>query len=82
MIGVKSRLQGASRWYMAGWALIGGFGVSSDIDWDLFGGIGYEVSDRISLVGGYRGVGVDYSSGGFVFDVIEHGPILGGVFRF
>ena len=59
-----------------------GFGVSSDIDWDLFGGIGYEVSDRISLVGGYRGIGVDYSSGGFVFDVIEHGPILGGVFRF
>jgi len=82
MIGVKSRLQGASRWYLTGWAMIGGFGVSSDIDWDLFGGIGYEVSDRISLVGGYRGVGVDYSSGGFVFDVIEHGPILGGVFRF
>jgi len=82
MIGVKGRAQGASRWYLTGWAMIGGFGVSSDIDWDLFGGIGYEISDRISLVGGYRGVGVDYSSDGFVFDVIEHGPILGGVFRF
>jgi hypothetical protein len=82
MIGVKSRVQGASPWYLTGWAMIGGFGVSSDIDWDLFGGVGYEITDRISLVGGYRGIGVDYSSDGFVFDVIEHGPILGGVFRF
>lgn len=82
MIGVKSRVQGASPWYVTGWAMIGGFGVSADIDWDLFGGVGYEFSDRFSLVAGYRGLGVDYSNDGFVFDVIEHGPILGGVFRF
>jgi hypothetical protein len=82
MIGVKSRLQGASRWYLTGWGMIGGFGVSSDIDWDLFGGVGYEVSDRFSLVGGYRAVGVDYSSGGFVFDIVEQGPIFGAVLRF
>lgn len=82
MIGVKSRLQGASPWYFTGWAMIGGFGVSSDIDWDLFGGVGYEFSDRFSLVGGYRGVGVDYSDGSFEFDIIQHGPIFGGVFRF
>jgi hypothetical protein len=82
MIGVKGRIQGASPWYLTGWAMIGGFGVSSDVDWDLFGGIGYEISDRIALVGGYRGVGVDYSDDGFVFDVIEHGPIFGAIFRF
>lgn len=82
MIGAKGRLQGASPWYLTGWAMIGGFGVSSDIDWDLFGGVGYEFSDCFSLVAGYRGVGVDYSSGGFVFDVVQHGPIFGGVFRF
>jgi hypothetical protein len=82
MIGVKTRLQGASPWYLNGWAMIGGFGVASEIDWDLYGGIGYEVNDRFSLVAGYRGVGVDYSDDGFVFDVIQHGPVLGGVFRF
>jgi hypothetical protein len=82
MIGVKARAQGASPWYATGWAMIGGFGVSSNIDWDLFGGVGYEVNDRFALVGGYRGVGVDYSDGGFVFDIIQHGPVFGGVFRF
>jgi hypothetical protein len=82
MIGVKGRAQGASRWYLNGWAMIGGFGVSSDIDWDLFGGVGYEFNDRFSFVAGYRGIGVDYSNDGFVFDVVEHGPILGGVFKF
>jgi hypothetical protein len=82
MIGVKSRLQGASPWYLTGWAMIGGFGVSADIDWDLFGGVGYEINDRFSLVAGYRAVGVDYSDDNFRFDVIQQGPIMGGVFRF
>jgi len=76
MIGVKSRLQGASPWYLTGWAMVGGFGVSSDIDWDLFGGVGYQ------FVAGYRAVGVDYQDGDFLFDVIQQGPIMGGVFRF
>jgi hypothetical protein len=35
----------------------------------------------ISLVAGYRGLGVDYENNGFVFDVVQHGPILGAVFR-
>ncbi len=82
MIGVKGRIQGTSPFYLTGWAMIGGFGVSSDIDWDLFGGAGYEVNDRFSLVAGYRGAGVDYESGDFKFDIIQHGPILGGVFHF
>jgi hypothetical protein len=82
MIGVKGRLQGASPWYLTGWAMIGGFGVSSDIDWDLFGGLGYQFNDTFSFVAGYRGTGVDYQDDNFQFDVIQHGPIMGGVFRF
>jgi hypothetical protein len=82
MIGVKTRVQGASPWYLTGTALIGGFGVSADLDWDLFGGLGYEINDRFSLVAGYRAVGVDYSHDGFVVDIIQSGPILGGVLRF
>jgi hypothetical protein len=82
MIGVKGRLQGASPWHVIGWAMIGGFGVSSDIDWDLFGGLGYEFNNTFSLVVGYRGTGVDYEDDNFEFDVIQHGPIFGGVFSF
>ena len=82
MIGVKTRLQGASPWYLTGWGMIGGFGVSSDVDWDVFGGVGYEVTDRVSLIAGYRAVGVDYESDDLLFDIIQYGPVLGGVFRF
>lgn len=82
MIGVKSRVDMTARWYLTGWAMIGGFGAAADIDWDLFGGLGYEVSDRLSLVAGYRAMGVDYTDGGFVFDIVKEGPVVGGVVRF
>lgn len=82
MIGIKGRVQGASPWYLTGWAMVGGFGVSSDIDWDLFGGIGYECKNWLSVVAGYRGLGVDYQNDELQFDIVEHGPIMGAVFRF
>ena len=47
-----------------------------------FGGVGYEFNNTFSLVAGYRGTGVDYEDDNFEFDVIQHGPIFGGLFRF
>jgi len=82
IIGLKGRLNFSPDFYLTSWAMIGGFGVSSDFTWDVMGGLGYDASDSISLVAGYRGLGVDYENDGFVFDVVMHGPILGVVFRF
>jgi len=82
MIGVKGRWQGASPWFLTGWGMIGGFGVSSDIDWDVMAGGGYEYRDWVSFVAGYRALGVDYQDGAFVWDTVMHGPFMGAVFRF
>jgi hypothetical protein len=82
MVGVKGRWQGNSPWYLTGWGMIGGFGVSSDIDWDVMAGGGYEIRDWVSVVAGYRALGVDYKDGPFVWDTVMHGPFLGTVFRF
>ena len=82
MIGVKGRWQGASPWFLTGWGMVGGFGVASDIDWDVMAGAGYEVRDWFSLVAGYRALGVDYQDGAFVWDTVMHGPFTGAVFRF
>jgi hypothetical protein len=82
MIGAKGRLQGRSPWYATGWGMVGGFGASSDFTWDVVGGVGYEVRDWLSFVAGYRAFGVDYEDDGFVFDVIQHGPIVSGILRF
>jgi len=82
IVGLRGRLNLSPEFFLTSWGMIGGFGVSSDFTWDVMGGLGYEVSDSISLVAGYRGLGVDYKHDGFVFDVVQDGPILGAVFRF
>ncbi|ABR62597.1 hypothetical protein GOC91_21435 [Sinorhizobium medicae] len=66
--------------YLTGWGLVGAGG--ADLDWDVAAAIGYRFSDTISALAGYRALGVDYSNDGFVFDVVEQGPILGLVVRF
>ena len=61
---------------------VGGFGAGSDITWDLLAGVGYQYNEHISFALGYRAMGVDYDHDGFVYDVVEHGPVLGTVFKF
>lgn len=61
---------------------IGGFGASSDLTWDVFGGVGYQFNDTISALAGYRHLEVDYHHDGFVFDVELSGPVIGMSVRF
>lgn len=82
MVGVKGSVANSASLFLTGWAMAGGFGVGSDFGWDLFSGAGYEFNDHISIVLGYRGLGVDYEDDGFVFDIVEHGPVISGVVRF
>jgi hypothetical protein len=82
LVGAKLRVDLAPNVYMASWAMIGGFGVGSDLMWDLMGGLGYDFTDHISGFAGYRAASVDYSNDGFVYDVVEQGPVLAAVFKF
>jgi len=82
IIGVRGRLNLGPEFFLTSWAMIGGFGVSSELTWDLMGALGYQASDSVSLIAGYRGLSVDYEDDGFVFDVVQQGPILGAVIRF
>jgi hypothetical protein len=82
LIGTKFRVGLGGNAYASGWAMVGGFGVASDFMWDVMGGVGYQFTDHFSAFAGYRAMGVDYSNDGFVYDVIQHGPVLAGVFRF
>jgi hypothetical protein len=82
MLGVAARFDLDPSWFVNAWGMIGGFGAGSDLAWDVLVGVGYRWSRSISFVGGYRALGVDYDNDGFVYDVIQHGPFLGAVFRF
>lgn len=80
MVGLRGRYDLTDKLYLTSWGLVGGGGAR--IDWDVAAGIGYAFSDRISAIVGYRALGVDYRDGGYVFDAVQQGPILGVSLRF
>ena len=82
LVGAKLRLDLAPNVYATSWAFVGGFGVGSDLMWDLMAGAGYQFNDTFSLFAGYRATSVDYSHDGFVYDVVQKGPVLAGAFQF
>ena len=65
---------------------IGGFGVGSDLTWQLFGGYGFDFwQSNLHGVIGYRALAVDYSQDNGAnknnLDLILHGPVVGLSFR-
>ena len=82
-MGLKgSALVGDTNFFVNGWALVGGFGVSSEIMWDVYGAVGYQFTDSFSSTLGFRALGVDYEDDNFVYDITQYGPQLGFLFRF
>jgi len=82
LAGVKLRLDLAPDIYVASWGMVGGFGVGSDMMWDVMAGAGYSFTEHFDVFAGYRAVSVDYSDDGFVYDMVQQGPVMAGVFRF
>jgi hypothetical protein len=82
MIGVRGQKALSDKWYLSGVAAIGGFGVGSDLMWDVYAGVGYRFTDTISMAMGYRAFSVDYSNNGNVIDLVSQGPLMGLTFRF
>lgn len=82
LAGVKMRLAVTEDVFISSWGMIGGLGVGSDLMWDLMAGAGYSFTEHFDVFAGYRAVSVDYSDDGFVYDMVQQGPVLAGVFRF
>jgi hypothetical protein len=47
----------------------GGFGVGSELTYQIHAGIGKEFKKRYSMLFGYRYLFVDYRNGGFLYNV-------------
>jgi hypothetical protein len=82
IVGIRGQAALGDDFFMRYNADIGGFGVSSDLVWQAFLGLGYNITDSASVAIGYRGLGVDYSDGPLAFDTVTHGPVLGFELRF
>ena len=70
------------RWNFQLHADIGGFGVGSDLAWQIEMLFNWFLSPRTSLMMGYRAISIDYDDDGFVYDVVSQGPQLGITMRF
>lgn len=61
---------------------VGGFGVGSDLTWELLPSLAYRLNDSVSLRLGYRWMDVDFEDSDFEYDVRESGLMLGMGFLF
>jgi hypothetical protein len=83
MLAVKGRIPlGDSRFYVQGGASVGGFGVGSDLFYDLNGAVGYQWTPTIGSAIGYRMFDVDYEDGGFLYDARQQGWQVGLTWAF
>jgi len=73
---------GNSRFYFSGGAGIGGFGVGSDLFYDINANIGYQWNKAIGTVIGYRLFDVDYDKDNFLYDVTQQGWLVGLTWSF
>lgn len=80
MVGFKGTFALDDRWSVSGWGMVGAG--QSDISWDVYAAVNYQVDERLFLLAGYRAAGVDYQSDGFLFDIDLAGPMLGAVLKF
>ncbi len=83
LVGIKGRTTlGDTKFYVAGGAAIGGFGVGSDLFYDLNANLGYQWSKSIGTTVGYRMYDLDYENDGFVYDVKQQGWTIGLTWAF
>lgn len=81
LVGVKGRMEFSDRWAVTGWALftVGG---DSDSNTDLFLALNYRMTENWQAQLGYRQMDTDYAKDGFVYDMVQSGPMLGVSYSF
>jgi opacity protein-like surface antigen len=82
VIGVRVLVPLAEAWTLVGYADIGGFGVGSDLTYQLLAGVNWQFSKSVAAKAGYRYLYQDYENDGFVWDMTASGFYLGAGFRF
>jgi opacity protein-like surface antigen len=82
IIGARFQSALSEKFFFRALGDIGGFDVSSELTWQAMAGFGYRVMDNGAILLGYRGIGTDYTDGGFTYDVVTHGPVIGFEYHF
>ncbi len=81
-VGARIKHAVNDRWSLTGYGDIGGFGLGSDISWQLSAGASYDFTKSTSGIFGYRIFYADYDKSGFVYDMKNQGFYAGVGIRF
>jgi hypothetical protein len=80
-VGVRGRVGGETGLFGSAYADVGGFGVSSDLTWQVLATAGWAWSwGDVRL--GWRELAYDFDSSGILYDLTAGGPVLGVTFQF
>ena len=82
IIGLSGGMQVLPDVTLAVSASLGGFGVGADLEYGGTIAAFWQAGEHWGLAGGYRYLAVDYETGGFIYDIAQHGPFLGVFFVF
>ena len=65
---------------------VGGFGIGSDVTWQAFPYLNWQLAKSVALQAGYRWIYTDYETGSglqtFKYDILSQGPQFGFSFHF
>ena len=75
-IGLRGQYNFSKAWYLTGKGDIGGFGVGSELTWQLYGALGCQISRHVYAEAGYRYLYTDYHQNGFIYDITQSGAQL------
>ncbi len=76
LIGMRMIYPLKGRFSLSLYGDIGGFGIGSDLTWQAFGAVDYQINHRMSIGAGWRHYKVKYRKGDFLYDVYQTGPII------
>lgn len=86
LIGARFEVPRTGKWRLRLRGDIGGFGIGSDLAWQIYPVVAYRFSRLFALAAAYRVISMDYKTGSgsdrFEYDMRIFGPEVGLVFHF
>ena len=82
VIGARARVALGDKWFATVFGDVGGAGGDSDLTWQLFASIGYQIDPRWSVQGGWRWFSAEKEIDGLDVETDFSGPLLGLTVRF
>jgi cell division septum initiation protein DivIVA len=82
IVGLRARLNLSDQFFLKLYGDIGGFGAGSELAWQYYAGLCWQVSTNGALEAGWRQNYNDYSNGSFLYRASMYGPYLAYSYRF